>query len=301
MIEVVPVAFEGPHGLLSGRIHRDADAANTRRPTILIAGSWLTVKEQMAATYAAALVARGFHAFTFDYTGFGDSAGEPRQLELPRRKMADIHAAADFLSMQSFVEGGVVGALGVCASAQYMLGAAARGAPIQAFASVAGWFHDTAALEGFYGGAEGVARRVKEAGAATEKYFATGEVEMAPAYEPGNDRAGMFFELEYYANPKRGAVKAWKNQMATMSWIHWLGFDGVNAGRKARVATLFVHSDGCVFPDTVKKLHAERGARSELLWLDGTQTDFYDLPDFVERAADAAKPFFERSLRGERD
>src|SRR5262249_4397421 len=149
--------------------------------------------------------------------------------------------------------------------------------------------------------AEGIARRVKDAGAATSKYFASGEVEMVPAYEPGNDRAGMFFELDYYANPKRGAVPAWKNQMATMSWVHWLGLEGVRPRRKARAATLFVHSDDCVFPDTVKRLHMERGSRSQLVWLDGTQTDFYDLPQFVERAVDAATPFFKSTLRGRAD
>jgi fermentation-respiration switch protein FrsA (DUF1100 family) len=293
MIEVVPVVFEGPHGILAGRVHRCGPA---RGPAVIVAGSWLTVKEQMAAVYAGELAARGFHAFTFDFTGFGESQGTPRQLELPLRKMADFIAAADFLSTQSFVES--VGGLAVCASAQYMLGAVARGARIRAVASVAGWFHDTNALAGFYGGDAGIARRRKEAGAAAQKYLATGEVEMVPAYENGNDRAGMFFELEYYASGKRGAVPAWKNQMAVMSWFHWLGFDGVNAGRDARVPTLFVHSDGCVFPDTVKALHGARGGESELVWLDGTQTDYYDLPPFVKRAADAAERFFARTLRG---
>jgi hypothetical protein len=57
-------------------------------------------------------------AFTFDFTGFGQSGGAPRQLELPARKIADIAAAADFLSTMSFVREGGVGHVGICASAQ---------------------------------------------------------------------------------------------------------------------------------------------------------------------------------------
>jgi hypothetical protein len=130
------------------------------------------------------------------------------------------------------------------------------------------------------------------------EYFATGEVDMVPAYAPGDERAGMFFELDYYGNPRRGAVPEWKNEMATMSWTHWLGFDGVRAGRGAQVPTLFVHSNGCVFPDVVKRLHAERGPSSELVWLDGTQTDFYDLPPFVDRALAPVAQFFAERLGG---
>jgi hypothetical protein len=40
---------------------------------------------------------------------------------------------------------------------------------------------------------------------------------MVSAYAVGDERAGMFFELDYYANPARGAVKQWSNQMAETS------------------------------------------------------------------------------------
>lgn len=39
---------------------------------------------------------------------------------------------------------------------------------------------------------------------AVERYLKNGEVVIVPAYEAGNDRAGMFFPLDYYANPDRG-------------------------------------------------------------------------------------------------
>jgi len=115
---------------------------------------------------------------------------------------------------------------------------------------------------------------------------------MVPAYKPGDEFAGMFFELDYYGNPKRGAIPTWKNEMATMSWLHWLTFDGLQAAPRVKTPTLFVHSDRCVFPDHVKRIHSVLTGPKEMLWMDGTQTDFYDQPNFVEKAIDAAYRHF---------
>jgi len=38
----------------------------------------------------------------------------------------------------------------------------------------------------------------------------------------------MFFELPYYGLASRGAVPAWKNEMAVLSWLPWLTFDGIS-------------------------------------------------------------------------
>jgi pimeloyl-ACP methyl ester carboxylesterase len=45
--------------------------------------------------YAEGLAAAGLDVFLFDYRGFGDSAGSPRQLVSFRRQRADYHAAVD--------------------------------------------------------------------------------------------------------------------------------------------------------------------------------------------------------------
>lgn len=40
-----------------------------------------------------------------------------------------------------------------------------------------------------------------------------------------------------------------------MSWQPWLTFDGLPvAGSELTVPALFVHSDGCVFPDQIETL-----------------------------------------------
>src|SRR5215510_8312946 len=254
MVNSYPVLFFSNGVPLVGRFYRNTKNWFTRQPAVIVTGSWLTVKEQMPAVYAERLAERGYTTFTFDFAGFGESGGVPAQAEIPARKIGDILAAANFVSTTSFVKPGAIGHLAICASAQYTLAALAAGAPIRSFVSVAGWYHDTVSVAQFYGGEEGVKNFFDHATAATEKFAHTGEVETVPAYKPGDELAGMFFELDYYGNPKRGAVPSWKNEMATLSWFHWLTFDGLQAAPRVNTPTLFVHGDGCVFPDHVKRV-----------------------------------------------
>jgi len=294
LIASFPLIFESGGTMLSGRCYRNTMSLAIRQPAILVTGSWLTVQDQMPALYARQLARRGFTALTFDFAGFGRSGGAPRQLEMPVRKIADIIAAVEFAHTLTFTK--TVGHLAVCASAQYTAAAIARGARIQSFVSVAGWFHDTDSVAPFYGGAEGVARRLDLAARAIERFVTTGNVVMVPAYESGNQDAAMFLDLDYYANAERGAIPAWTNQMAVMSWQHWLLFDGIRNASSLSAPALFVHGDGCVFPENVRRIYERLSVPKKLVWMDGVQVDFYDRPDLVEPAVDAACAHFDATL-----
>lgn len=279
---------------LAGRMHRRADAGIERQPAVVVTGSWLTVKEQMADRYAAELAEAGYTALTFDFAGFGRSGGTPRQLESPTRKMADLAAAVAYAGSLSLVRPGPPAVLAVCASAQYALAAVARGLQVSALAGVAGWFHDAATVAPLYGGEDGVAERLARADAALERYLATGEVVTVPAYDPDDERAGMAFRLDYYGEADRGAVPAWTNEMAEMSWRGWLTFDGLSAAAAVDVPTLFVHGDDCMLPDNVRAIAGQMGAPTE--WLDGQQIDFYDQPAQVDAAVAAADAHFRKAV-----
>jgi uncharacterized protein len=281
---------------LAATLHRAVPDLVEPQPAIVVTGSWLTVKEQMADLYAARLAERGYTVFTFDFAGFGASDGTPRQAELPARKIDDIIAATRAVSTLSFVRPGAVGYLGICASAQYAVRAIAAGAPIAAFASVAGWFHDARSVAPFYGGADGVARRLDRAADALAANQRTGEVRTVPAYEAGNERAGMFLDLEYYGSPERGAVPTWTNEMAELSWAYWLTFDGLSAARRVEVPSLFVHGDGCVLPENLRAVAGTVAGPAETVWAEGTQVDFYDQEPQVALAVDAADAHFRAHL-----
>jgi hypothetical protein len=296
MILETPIVFHSQGVPLAGLFVRVEPDVTVRQRAVVVTGSWLTVKEQMPLAYARRLAALGYTAFVFDFAGFGQSGGLPRQTELPFAKMADISAAAEFVRMFSFVDPSKVGHLAICASAQYTLAALARGARIDAFASVAGWYHDTASIKGFYGGDDGLVARLGR-GAASSRSFLAGEPQtFVPAYAEGDERAGMFFPLDYYANAERGAVTAWRNEMSEMTWLSWLTFDGIGAAEHVSTPTLFVHGDGCVLPDHVRRIHAMVKGEKELVWVQGNQVDFYDLPDHIDRAMAAVAPFFAKQL-----
>jgi uncharacterized protein len=294
MITEIPIIFPGGDSMLAGIIVRNAE--RPAAPGIIVTGSWLTVKEQMALLYARRLAALGYCAFVFDFAGFGESSGEPRQAEIPERKIRDILAAANFFSSLSVCALGKVGWLAVCASAQYVLRAIARGAPVSAFASVAGWFHDAETIAPFYGGADGVAHRLALAREDMQAYLRSGPRAMVPAYAPGDETAGMYFPLDYYANPARGAVSSWRNEMAPLSWAHWLLYDGLSAASANRVPTIMFHGPGCALPDNAKHVFERFIGPKELMWVEGEQTDFYDQAHYVDQAVDGADIWFRKYL-----
>lgn len=296
MIAETPIVFPGGSAMLSGLMVRDAHDAGARQIGVMVTGSWLTVKEQMALLYARRLASLGYAAFVFDFAGFGESGGEPRQAEIPARKIEDLRAAADFLSTLSFIEQDRIGHVAICASAQYAQHAIARGARIAAFASVAGWYHDAETIAPFYGGAEGVERRIGFARQDVAAFLRSEPRSNAPAYAPGDERAGMHFELDYYANPARGAIAAWKNEMAPMSWGHWLTFDGLSIAASNGVPSLMVHGPGCALPDNAKLVYDRWAGLKRLEWTEGDQIDFYDRAEQIDLSIGAIDDWFKTHL-----
>ncbi len=290
-----PLLFPSEGHLLSGVLVAP-DSRPARGPVVITTGSWLTVKEQMPLLYARRLAARGIAAFAFDFSSFGTSTGSPRQLEVPLRKATEIAAAARYLSSLSIVDEGRVGLLAICASAQYGLRALREGAPIASYASVAGWFHDSATVAPFYGGDEGVQMRLRAAGDAWAQFRHSGEAAMVPAYREGDMSAGMFFRLDYYADPARGAVPEWRNEMAAMSWTGWLMWDGLSSAKHVTTPSLMVHSDDCALPDNARAVFNDLAGPKRLHWSTGFQTDFYDLPKPVDEAVDLAVTHFRETL-----
>jgi uncharacterized protein len=91
-------------------------------------------------------------------------------------------------------------------------------------------------------------------------------------------------------------VPEWKNEMAEMSWLFWLTFDGVRSAAEVSAPTLMVHSDGCVFPEHAKAVHAMLRGPKQIEWAEGNQIDFYDQEDRVTNAVSLAVSHFRRTL-----
>ena len=52
-----------------------------------------------------------------------------------------------------------------------------------------------------------------------------------------------------------------------------------------------------MFPDNIKAVHSRLKGKKKIDWIgNGTQTDFYDLPEYVQISADRAVQWFEATL-----
>lgn len=281
---------------MAGVLHLPADHQGRKLAGILVSGSWTTVKEQMPQTYARELARQGYAALTFDFRNFGESGGEPRAYENPASKVADFKAAAAFLQSLPEVDAARTGVLAVCASAGYAAQAINEGATLKSFVAVAGWFHDKSSVGAIYGGAEGVASRLKAGASARKAFEASGEVRYVKAFDYTDASAAMVGPFDYYGRADRGGIAQWDNRFALMGWTEWLTYDSVAAAKALKVPSLFVHSDKAALAANVKAIFAAVTAPKELVWWTEDHFAFYDEAEVVARATQAAAGHFAKTL-----
>jgi uncharacterized protein len=288
-VEVEPVAFPSDGAWLAGNFYRPAGLGGTPLPTVMVTGTWMSIKEQMADRYAARLARHGLAALSFDFAGYGTSGGEPREVESAGRKARDMHSAVSFLASHPGVDAERIGALAICASAMYVSMASAAGDErIRALALIAPWLHDRELTETIYGGPQGVADKLNAADAALARYAQTGVVDYVPAADPGNPRAAMPMHIDFYDDPARGLLPGWGNRFAVMAWKEWLTLDAIALAPRIAVPTLIVHSPDGAIPDGARRFYQALQCDKRIEWLTGTQFDFYDQDPVVDAAASHA-------------
>jgi dienelactone hydrolase len=290
------VTFTSGGTKLVGNLYRPTGGAGGPTPAVVVAGTWTSVKEQMATRYAAGLAAAGYTALAFDFSGSGESDGTPRDAENPAAKAVEIAGAADFLRSLPGVDADRIGGLGVCAGAGYAAVASTRGAGFRSLAMIAPWLHNAEVLANLYGGSEVVAGLIARGEAAAAKYRETGEVDYVPTASAEDERSPMYGSFDYYLDSSRGAVPQWPNRFAVLSWADWLTFDPIAVAPEVTVPTVLVHSREGAIPEGVERFHAALTAPNELHWLSGDQFAFYDDEPTVTAALDLATAHFGRTL-----
>ncbi|MEU4396576.1 alpha/beta fold hydrolase [Kribbella sp. NPDC023855] len=289
------VTFDSDGTTLTGNLY--LPEGKERAPGVVVAGTWTSVKELMADRYAERLADRGYAALSFDFTGFGESGGEPRDVENPARKVRDIHHAVSFLQNHPAVDGEQLGALGICAAAMYMSDNAAHDPRVKSLALVAPWLHDAAICEAAYGGADAVAEKIKLGREARSRYDETGEIDYVPVVSTTDPRAAMPYDIDFYLNPARGGIPAWPNRFAVMAWPDWLTYDAIALAPQITQPTLLVHSEEAAIPEGALRFHVGLAGPKDILWTQGTQFDFYDAEPQVTLSVDTVAAHFGRTLR----
>jgi hypothetical protein len=250
---------------------------------MVIAGGQTCVKEQMAQVYAERLAARGYAALAFDFRGFGESTGAPRDYESPSHKIEDIHNALTFLAAQPPLDPDRLAALGIGVGAGSVAAEAAEDSRVRALALVAPGLQDQEIIQARYGGAEAVAERIAHGEEAQRKYQQTGEVDYEPVVLPTDPRP----MTDYFLNPDRGGVARWSNRFAVLSWPEWLAFDSIGAASRITTPTLMIHSENATTPEGARRFFARLAGPKKELWTSGAQFDFYDQESQVTPTVDA--------------
>lgn len=283
------VRFESHGTPLVGTLYvPERMSTGERAAAVVVTGSWLTVKEQMPTEYARRLAAEGLVALVFDFRGFGESGGAPRQYESPARKVQDLQSAISFLEKHAAVDPARIALWGICASSGYAAQVATADPRVRRLVLVAPWLHDRPLVEAMYGGERGVRERSSKGRAAKELYDRGGEPEYVPAASNTDSTAAMYWEgnaLDYYLNPARGAIPEWTNRFAVQSWPEWLELDAVAIAPNVKAPTLLVHGEKAAIPDGAKRFYEGLRVPKELVWTDAaSQFHFYDDPASIAPA-----------------
>lgn len=113
-------------------VYRPTRRSGGRAPVIVMAHGFGGIRALRLPAYAERFAAAGYVVVTFDYRGFGDSAGEPRQvLDIPMQHQ-DWAAALDFARRLDGVDPGRVVAWGTSFGGGHVLTLAGRGEPLAA-------------------------------------------------------------------------------------------------------------------------------------------------------------------------
>ncbi len=264
---------------------------NRTYPAVIVDGPWTQVKEQVGYAYAAEIVERGLIALAFDHRFYGASGGSPRQFESATAKAEDISNAITFLNQLPFVESSKVIGLGVCAGAGNMILAATQDDRLKGLVTGSAWLQHPSTTPVFYGGEEGIKGRIEKAQAAKTAYTEKGVETLVEAYNPDNPEAAMFFPVDYYANPDRGNIPAWKNSFAVQGWQEWLELNTVDLAQQVKQPTLLVHSEESALPDNVRSFYGQLPGSKQLIWEEGEHTEFYDKKPQIQTVVDHLQGF----------
>jgi len=129
-----------------------------------VIGTLTSVKEQMLQFYAEEMVERWFCRLRLRFPRWGKSGDLPQNtcfFESPHAKTSGIRAALEIISTLPKVDVRQINGLGICASAGYMIDAAAGNDGLGRIGLIARWLQSEEIVNAVYGGAEGVAALIE--------------------------------------------------------------------------------------------------------------------------------------------
>ncbi|MEV1001871.1 alpha/beta fold hydrolase [Nonomuraea sp. NPDC050202] len=246
--------------------------------------------------YAEHFAAGGFAALVFDYRGFGESAGEPRQLPDIDGQLADIRAAVAFARGHERVDPGRVLLWGNSLGGAHAITVAAGDPRIAAVVA-------QIPFNGFPKKVEGRAtgETLRLLGAIVWDAL-RGRLGLSPYYIPMVGRPG---ELAVTATPEAdqhiqtltgGRTTLWRNSVAPRGLLRMMRYRPADAAARLACPLLVcVAADDRETPLETTRVLADRAPRGELRAYPGTHFTFYTDPALRERVVADQIGFYRRA------
>lgn len=292
-----PVTFDSAGDRIAGLLFEPA-APSTSGPvrTFVLLGPVSFVKEQSPLQYATRLARAGHRALIFDPRGFGQSEGEPRLFDNPRRKVDDVVAAVDHLLARPEVDPEGITGLGICMGCNWMAQAVADDPRLRRVVLLVGAYSIRSRRIEQAGGVEAFERQLAGYRDELDRFAATG----VPAHHTlvAADMADSYFSwavpyhwYRMWIDPGPLRYKgAWENRLARISDHDHYAFDVAEPLSRVTVPTLVINSTDSATPlDAVRPLFDLIPATEKELVVTGDQiqVQFYDDPLTIDTAVDA--------------
>ena len=261
---------------------------NKNYPAIVVTGPMLSIKEQAQSVYASRLTKLGYVTLVFDGAYFGESQGEPRQLEDPNVKEADIESAVDYLTSLPYVDDSRIGGLGICGSGSYMSVAGVKESRLKAITAIVPAIADisTSPMAGFFLPEAEVKKAKKE-------------------YEEGNGPVKYlnfmprdFAEGAAYYFTKRGNHIRWSNKAVAWSQLSLIKYNVPEIMKDMKKPYLVITGEKAWSREaSTDVFNAVPGNNKEMHVIpEAGHFDMYDLYPYVSEGFEYIKPFFEKNL-----
>ncbi len=230
------VVFRGDLGDLVGILRApDGAAADSPRPCVVICAGMSLTKEVWLPDHADRFVAAGFVTLNFDYSTFGESAGDPRCRLNCAQQVRDTRAALTYAASRPEVDATHLGLYGVSLGASVSVATAGCDDRVGAVVAVAGPMDLHRVWRGF-DGFDGFSAKVDKARA---RFVATGEVSYigVPRLLASDPDTAALLQSEDAKYP------TWRQEVTFESLQDLFAFRPEATAESSRAASMFIYPE----------------------------------------------------------
>jgi fermentation-respiration switch protein FrsA (DUF1100 family)/alkylhydroperoxidase/carboxymuconolactone decarboxylase family protein YurZ len=276
---------------------------NKKYPAIVVGHTFTGVKEQTSGLHALRLAELGYITLAFDASFWGESGGNPRNIEVPEIRVEDFSAAVDFLSNHPPVDENRIGALGICGGGGYVVSATAIDHRIKAVATVSMYDLGRARRQGL-GDAISYEQRMKTLdliGELRTKEFRGEErtnTNGVPVKITENDTENTREFYDYYRTPRAqhpNATTAYSltSQAPMMNFFPFAQIETISPR-----PLLFIVGERAVSAYFSEDAYSKAAEPKELFVVPGaSHVDLYDRPECMKISLSKLDSFFKEYLK----